>query len=79
MASKYVISSYVITGSIIYTANTTNFHIKNSTLSVWWDLLKFDNNEGATTATISFMLSPLIIPVYTITLPFIYGICHDKS
>ena len=77
--TKYIISSYGITGSIIYTANTTPYQPNNYILNTWWDLLKFDNNEGATTATISFVLSPLIIPVYGITLPFIYGICHDKS
>lgn len=79
MISKYIISSYGIMGSTIYISNTTPYHPTNNILNVWWNLLKIDTDEGYATTAVSFVLSPLIIPVYTITLPFIYGICHDKS
>lgn len=76
MVFKYVASSYAIMGSAIYISNTTSYQPNNVSLNTWWNLLKFNTDEGTTTATVSFVLSPLIIPVYGMSLPFVYGICN---
>ena len=74
MTIKYIFASYSIVGGLIYASNTTTYNPNDMALNTWWNLLKFDTSEGTTTASVSFVLSPLILPVYLITLPFIYSV-----
>ena len=72
MTFRYIATSYGIMGSVIYASNTTPYHPKNQTLNTLWDMLKIDTETGKTVSTTSFILSPLLLPIYSVTIPFIY-------
>ena len=73
MSRYYIASSYVLSGACIYSSNIVNYQPKNSILNSHWNLLKVENSPFP---QIAFVLSPFLVPVFSIGLPISCVIHH---
>ena len=69
---KYIVSAYLISGSLIFASNKDLYSPKSTMLKHFWDLLKIDTHYGKSTAYTFLVFSPVLIPVYSLTIPIIY-------
>lgn len=69
---KYILTSYLISGGLIFASNKDIYSPKSTILKHFWDLLKINTDYGKSVAYTFFIGSPVLIPVYSVTIPIIY-------
>ena len=70
---KTSLTCYGISIGYVVSCNYLDYHPPSPILDSFWNLPKLGTDYGNTAAVVTISLAPLIIPVYTVSLPIISG------
>lgn len=70
--SKFIISTYAISGGLIYASNNYSYQPGNRIFKGYWNMLKLNTDVGQKCAGLFLIFSPFLVPVFTLTIPGLY-------
>jgi len=73
--NKFIGASYFIGISFVATTNTIKSPFTTGLIDTMWKMTNLKTKCGQTVGIATIVLAPFLIPAYTVTLPFVYGMC----
>ena len=70
---KYILSTYAIGTACVVGANSLDLGSDSLILNTFLDMHNLKDSVGKTVATTTILFSPFLVPVYSISIPLMWG------